>query len=70
MASEDDHLHLPCESSEFEEDKTLPKNASKQYGLQPYPFNPYQEETQVDYEHGSHLDCIEWWAFLLLFTYE
>ena len=36
MASEDDHLHLSCESSDSEEDKTLPENASKQYGLQPY----------------------------------
>jgi len=65
-------LHLSCESSDFEEDKTLPEDASKQYGLQPYQFEPYaaenrstddssdQEETPVDYGHGSHLDCIEW----------
>ena len=64
MASEDDHLHLSCKSSDFEEDKTLPENASKQYGLQPYQFEPYtaengstddssdQEETPVDCEHG------------------
>ena len=68
MASEDDHLHLSCESSDFEENKTLPENASKQYGLQPYQFVPYAAENrstddssdQVDCEHGSRLDCIEW----------
>ena len=72
MASEDDHLHLSCESTDSEEDKTLPENASKQCGLQPYQFEPYtaenrstddssdQEETPVDCEHGSRLDCIEW----------
>ena len=26
MAGEDDHLHLSCESSDFEEDKTLLEN--------------------------------------------
>ena len=69
MASEDDHLHLTCESVDFEEDKTLPENASKLYDLQ---FEPYtadnestdgssdQEETPVDCEHGSRLHCIEW----------
>ena len=72
MASEDDHLHLSCESSDFEEDKTLSENASKQHGLQPYQFETYtaenestddssdQEEMPVDCEHGSRLDCIEW----------
>ena len=52
------------ESSDFGEDKTLPEDASKQYGLQPYQFEPYaaenrsadystdQEETPVDCEHG------------------
>ena len=56
MVSEDDQLHLSYESSDFEEDQTLPENASKQYGL----FEPYtaenrstddssdQEETPVD----------------------
>ena len=80
MASEDDHLHLSCESSDSKEDKTLPENASKQYGLQSYQFEPYtaenrstddssdQEETPVNCEHGSRLDCIEWWAFLLLLS--
>ena len=65
MASEDDHLLLSCESSDFEENETLLENASKQYGLQPYRFVPYaaenrssddssdQEETPVDCEHGS-----------------
>ena len=45
------------------------------YGLQPYQFEPYtaengstddssdQDEMPVDCEHGSRLDCIEWWAF-------
>ena len=28
MASEDNHLHLSCESSDFEEDQILPENAS------------------------------------------
>ena len=72
MASEDDHLHLFCESSDSEEDKTLPENASKQYGLQPCQIEPYtaenesaddsndQEEAPVDCEHGNHLDCSEW----------
>ena len=72
MASEDDHLHSSCESTDSEEDKTLPENASKQYGLQPCHLEPYtaenesaddssdQEETPVDCEHGSRLDCIEW----------
>ena len=46
MASEDDHLHLSCESSDFEEDKTLPQNSSKQYGLQPYQFEPYTAENE------------------------
>ena len=79
MASEDDHLHLSCESSDSDEDKTLPENASKQYGLQQYQSEPYtaenrstndssgQKETPVDCEHGSRLDCIEWRAFLFLF---
>ena len=72
MASEDDHLHLSCKSSDFEEDKTLPENASKQYGLQPYQFEPCkvenestedssdQEETPMDLEYGSRLHCIQW----------
>ena len=72
MASEDDHLNLSCESSDFEEDKTLSENFGKQYGLQLYQFELYtaengstddssdQEETPVDCEHGSRLDCIEW----------
>ena len=72
MASKDDHLHLSCESSDSEEDKILPEIASKQYGLQPYQFEPYtaenesnddssdHKETPVDCEHGSRLDCIEW----------
>ena len=72
MASEDVHMHLSCESSDSEEDKTLPENASKQYGLQPYQFEPCtaenestedssdQEETPEDCEHGSRLHCIEW----------
>ena len=72
MASEDDHLHLSSESSDSEEDKTLPENASKQYRLQPYQFEAYtaenrftddsndQEEMPVDCEHGSRLDCIQW----------
>ena len=72
MASEDDHLHLSCESSDSEEDKTLPENASKHYGLQLYQSEPYtaennstddssdQENTPVDCEHGSHLHCMEW----------
>ena len=72
MANEDDHLHLSCESSDFEEEKRLPENARKQYGLQPCQFEPYtaenestddssdQEEMPVDCEHGSRLDCIEW----------
>ena len=29
MEIEDDHLHLSCESSDSEEDKTRPENASK-----------------------------------------
>ena len=61
------------ESSDFEEDKTLPEDVSKQYGLQPYQFESYaaanrstgdstdQEETPVDCEHGSHLDCSNEW---------
>ena len=60
MASEDDHLHLSCESHDSEEDKTLPENASIQHGLQPYQSEPNtaenrstgdsndQEETPVD----------------------
>ena len=72
MVSKDDLLHLFCESSDIEEDKTLPENASKQYGLQTYQFEPYtaenestddskdQKETPVDCEHGRHLHCIEW----------
>ena len=72
MASEDDHLNLSCESSDFEEDKTLSENFGKQYGLQLYQFELYtaengstddssdQEETPVDCAHGSRLDCIEW----------
>ena len=71
MASEDDHLLLSCESSDLEEDETPPEDANKQFGLQPYLFEPYaaenrsnedssdQEET-VDCEHSSRLDCIEW----------
>ena len=72
MASEDDHLHLSCESSDSEEEKTLPENASKQYGLQPCQSEPYtaensstddssdQEETAVDCGHSSRSDCIQW----------
>ena len=47
MASEDDHLHLSCESSDSEEDKTLPENASKQYGLLPYQFEWLQQKTNL-----------------------
>ena len=55
-----------------DEDKTLPENASKQYGLQQYQSEPHaaenrptndssdQEKTPVDCEHGSRLNCIEW----------
>ena len=46
MASEDDHLHLSCESSDSDEDKTLPENASKQYGLQHYQSEPYTAENR------------------------
>ena len=46
MEREDDHLHLSCESSDSEEDKTLPENASKQYGLQPYQFEPHRAENR------------------------
>ena len=65
MASKDDHQLLSCESSDSEEDKTLPENAIKQYGQQPYHFEPNtaenrstddssdQEETPVDCEHGE-----------------
>ena len=72
MASKDDHQLLSCESSDSEEDKTLPENAIKQYGQQPYHFEPNtaenrstddssdQEETPVDCQHGSRLDCIKW----------
>ena len=77
MASEDDHLHLSCESSDSDEDKTLPENASKQYCLQQYQSERYaaenrstndssdQEVTPVDCEHGSRLNSIESGAFLL-----
>ena len=44
MASEDDHLNLSCESSDFEEDKTLSENFGKQYGLQLYQFELYTAE--------------------------
>ena len=63
MASEDDHLNLSCESSDFEEDKTLPEDASKQktlpedaskqFGLRhPYRFEPYAAENRSTFpEH-------------------
>ena len=69
--SGNNHLHLSCESSDSKDDKTLPENASKQCGLQSNQFEPYTaenrstddssdyEETPVDCEHGSRLDCIE-----------
>ena len=71
MASDDDDLHLSCESSDFEEDESLPKDASKELGLQPYQFEPYaaenrstddssDQEEAVDCENGSRLDCNEW----------
>ena len=44
MASEGDHLNLSCESSDFEENKTLSEKASKQYGPQPYLFELYTAE--------------------------
>ena len=40
-------LHLPWESSDFEEDKSLSEDASKQYGLQPYQFEPYAPEKDL-----------------------
>ena len=46
MASEDDHLNLSCESSDFEENKTLSENANKKYGLQPYQFELYTAEKE------------------------
>ena len=62
MASEDDHLHLFYESSDFEEDITVPENASKQYGPQPYQFEPYtagNRSTDDTCEHSSRLDCVK-----------
>ena len=45
---QDDHLHLSFESSDFVEDKTLPENASKQYGIQPFQFEPHTAENRSD----------------------
>ena len=62
MASEDDHVHLSRESSNFEEDKTLLQNASKQYDPQPYQFEPCTAEnrsTDNTCEHSSRLDCVK-----------
>ena len=65
-------LALILRKQRLQKDKTLPENASKQYGLQTYQFEPYtaenestddskdQKETPVDCEHGRHLHCIEW----------
>ena len=47
MASEYDHVHWSRESSDFEEDKTLLENASKQYGLQPTSLNHAQQKTNL-----------------------
>ena len=47
MASEDDYLHLSCESSDSEEEKTLPENASKNMAYSRISLNHILRKTAL-----------------------